>query len=46
MNNKRIAKRKWTKGQTTIYKTLHKRTKDPVARTPLKTGSEHSFPEG
>jgi len=34
-----MAKRKRTKGQTTIYKTTHKTT-DRVTRTPLKTGSE------
>jgi hypothetical protein len=32
-----MAKRKSTKGQTTIYKTY---TKDRVTRTPLKTGDE------
>jgi hypothetical protein len=34
-----MAKRKSTKGQTTIYKTTHKTT-DRVTRTPLKTGGE------
>jgi len=32
-----MAKRKSTKGQTTIYKTLHKQTEDRLTRTPLKT---------
>jgi hypothetical protein len=31
-----MAKRKNTKGQTTIYKTLHIKTKYRVTRTPLK----------
>ena len=31
-----MAKTKSTKGQTTIYKTLHIQTKDRVTRTPLK----------
>jgi hypothetical protein len=34
-----MAKRKMTKGQTTSTKHTHK-TKDRVARTPLKTGGE------
>jgi len=34
-----IAKRKITKGQTTIYKTLHK-TKDQVSRASLRTQME------
>ena len=34
-----MAKRKSTKGQTTIYKDTYK-TKDRVTRTPLKTGGE------
>jgi len=34
-----MAKRKRTKGLTTIYKALHK-TKDRETRTPLKTGGE------
>jgi hypothetical protein len=34
-----MAKRKSTKGQTTIYKHTYK-TKDRVTRTPLKTGGE------
>jgi len=34
-----MAKRKSTKGQTTIYKLKHtQKTKDGVTRTPLKTG--------
>jgi len=33
-------KRKRTKGQTTIYKTLHIKLKIEVTPTPLKTGSE------
>jgi hypothetical protein len=32
-----------TKGQTTIYKTLHRKTKTRVTRTPLKTGGELMF---
>ena len=36
-----MAKRKSTKGQTTITKHTHK-TKDRVTRTPLKTGGELS----
>ena len=36
-----MAKRRGTKGQTTINK-----TKDRVTRTPLKTGSELRSPEG
>ena len=35
-----MAKRKRIKGQTTIYKTYIKKTKDRVTRTPLKTGGE------
>ena len=35
-----MAKRKSTKGQTTIYKTYIYKTKDRVTRTPLKNGSE------
>jgi len=35
-----MAKRKSTKGQTTIYKTYTYKTKDRVTRTPLKTGDE------
>jgi hypothetical protein len=31
-----MAKRKRTKGQTTIYKTLHNKTKDRVTQAPLK----------
>jgi hypothetical protein len=34
-----MARRKSTKGQTTIYKTTHK-TKDQVTRTSLKTRGE------
>jgi len=34
-----MAKRKSTKGQTTIYKLTYK-TKDRVTRTPLKTGGD------
>jgi hypothetical protein len=34
-----MGKRQRTKGQTTIYKTLHIKTKDRVTRTPLKTGA-------
>jgi hypothetical protein len=39
-----MAKRKSTKGQTTIYKTYNK-TKDRVARTPLKLGVNSGAPE-
>jgi len=35
-----MAKRKRTKGQTTIYKTLHRKTKYRPTRTPRKTGGE------
>jgi len=36
-----MAKRKSTKEQTTIYKTLHsKQTKDRATQTPLKTGGK------
>ena len=36
-----MAKRKSTKGQATIYKTLcTQKTKDRVTRTPLKSGGE------
>jgi hypothetical protein len=35
-----MAKRKSTKGQTTINKTYIYKTKDRVTRTPLKTGGE------
>jgi len=35
-----MAKRKGTKGQTTIYKTFTHKTKDRVTRTPLKTWGE------
>ena len=38
--NNTMASRKGTKGQTTIYKTLHNNVKDRVARTPLITGGE------
>jgi hypothetical protein len=41
-----MAKRKRTKGQTTIYKALHKKTKDRVKRTPLTTGMNSCAPEG
>ena len=40
-----MAKRKSTKGQTTIYKTSHK-TKDRVTRTPLKTEVNSCAQEG
>jgi len=40
-----MAKRKRTKGQTTIYKDTHK-TKDRVTRTPLKPGMNSCAPEG
>jgi len=33
-----MAKRKKRKGQTTIYKTIHKKLKNRATRTPLKTG--------
>jgi len=39
-----MAKINRTKGQTTIYKTIHK-TKDRVKGTPPKNGSELSAPE-
>jgi hypothetical protein len=35
-----MAKRKGTKGQTTIYKAYAYNTEDRVTRTPLKTGCE------
>ena len=35
-----MAKRKGEKGQTTIYKTLHKKTEDRVTRSPQKTRGE------
>ena len=35
-----MAKRKRIKGQTTIFKILHIKTKDRATRTPLKTGGE------
>jgi hypothetical protein len=35
-----MAKRKSTKGQTTIYTNHTHKTKDRVTRTPLKTGGE------
>ena len=35
-----MAKRKITKGQTTIYKAYAYNTKDRVTRTPLNTGCE------
>ena len=38
-----MAKRKITKGQSTIYKT-YTQTKDRVTRTPLKTGGELKCP--
>jgi hypothetical protein len=38
--HKTIANRKKTKAQTMIYKPLHRKTKDRVTRTSLKTGSE------
>jgi hypothetical protein len=42
-----MAKRKSTKEQTTIYKTLHsKQTKDRVTQTPLKPGVNSSASEG
>ena len=41
-----MAKRKSTKGQTTIYKTHAFQTKDRVTRTPLKTGVNSGAPEG
>jgi hypothetical protein len=40
-----MAKRKITKGQTTIYKHTYK-TKDQVTRTPLKPGVNSGAPEG
>jgi hypothetical protein len=33
-----MAKRKRTKEQTTIYKTLHRKSKDRTKGTPLKLG--------
>jgi len=41
-----MAKRKRTKGQTTIYKTPHRKNKDRVTRTPLKPGVDSGAPEG
>ena len=41
-----MAKRKSTKGQTTIYKAYAYNTKDRVTRTPLKTGCELRCSEG
>jgi len=38
-----MAKRKSTKGQTIVYKTLHKKTKDGATQTPLKTGDELGY---
>ena len=39
-------KKKRTKGQTTIGKTLHIKTKDRVTRTPLKPEVNSGVPEG
>ena len=39
-----MARRKSTKGQTTIYKNTHK-TKDWVTRTPLKSGGNSKCKE-
>jgi hypothetical protein len=39
-NRQHNGQRKMTNGQTTIYKTLHIKTKDRVTRTSLKTGGE------
>jgi hypothetical protein len=41
-----MAKRKRTKEQTTIDKTLHRKSKDRTKRTPLKTGVNSGVPEG
>jgi hypothetical protein len=38
-----MAKRKSTKGQTTIYKTYIYKTKDRVTRTALKNGGELGY---
>jgi len=35
-----MTKRNRSKGQTTIYKTLHRKQKDRVTRTPIKPGGE------
>jgi len=35
-----MAKRKRTKGQTTIYKSLNRKLKIEQQRTPLKTGDD------
>ena len=39
-------KRKRTKGQTTIYKTLHRKIKIEQHEIPQKPGDELSAPEG
>jgi hypothetical protein len=41
-----MSKRKRTKEQTTIDKTLHRKSKDRTKRTPLKTGVNAGVPEG
>ena len=43
-NRQHNGQRKMTNGQTTIYKTLHIKTKDRVTRTSLKTGGELMCP--
>jgi hypothetical protein len=40
-----MAKRKSTKGQTTIYINITHKTKDRVTRAPLKTGVNSGAPE-
>jgi hypothetical protein len=41
-----MEKRKRTKGQTTIYKTLHRKLKIEQHEIPQKPGDELSAPEG
>ena len=41
-----MTKRKTTKGQTTIYKTLHRKLKiETKTRTPIKTGVNSGAPD-
>jgi hypothetical protein len=40
------AKRKRAKGQTMIYKTLHRKLKDRATRTPLKAKANAGAPDG
>jgi hypothetical protein len=41
-----MTKRKWTKGQTTIFKTRIQKTKDRATRTPLKPWVHFGAREG